>query len=193
MIDDVEKKLDDIVKRLDRIENKKETISEERTEVAEHGKLESEETFQQDEAVVTTKKIPYCFCGNKLDEFTLCNECEKVLCSNCSINYRNKVYCPEHLNKRLPSSRTAFKVNLCIANKIDSIGDIQKITGIPKGEIENVIAFLKKVGYVEISWWQNKKTITDFGLESIMAWSQFEGGTAEMKQLDIAIMRHHGR
>lgn len=189
MSDDVLRKLEDIEHRLVQIENKRHVIEEERIEVASPGDLESEEISEVDDATITTKKIPFCECGEKLEGFLLCHICKKKICNGCAVKFRNRQYCSSDLLKRLPITTQGFKALLLIANGIFSENQIHELTGIPKTQVKEAVGFLKNYAYIETSMF-NKKTVTDFGLECLTAWGQMFGGSDEMDQLDMGIRRY---
>lgn len=189
MSDDVIRKLEDIEHRLAQIESKRHVIEEERIEVASPGDLESEEMVEVDDATITTRKIPFCECGKKLEGFFLCHICNHKICDGCSIKFRNRYFCSNDLLKRLPITTRSFKVLLIIANKIFSENEMHKLTGIPKNQVKEAVGFLKNYAYIETSMF-NKKSVTDFGLECLTSWGQIFGGSDEMDQLDRGIRRH---
>lgn len=189
MDDEILRKLESIERRITQLEGRKNIIEEERTEVAPLGELHSVEEAQVNDGTVTTRKIPFCECGNRLEEFFLCHICKKILCDNCSSSFRKQRYCSTDLLKRLPITVQGFKALLCIANEISKDRNICKITSIPRDELKDSIGFLKRCGYIDVSF-MNKKSITDFGLECVSAWGQFYGGSDEMRQVDVALRRH---
>lgn len=189
MSEDIIRKLGEIEHRIIRLENRKQIIEEERIEVAAPGDLESEEMAEVDDATITTKKIPFCECGKKLEGFFLCHICKHKICDDCSVKFRNRHFCSDDLLKRLPITTQGFKVLLIIANKIFSENKMHELTGIPKNQVKEAIGFLKNYAYIETSMF-NKKTVTDFGLECLTSWGQIFGGSDEMDQLDQVIRRH---
>ncbi|MEX2192997.1 MAG: hypothetical protein WD717_06430 [Nitrosarchaeum sp.] len=189
MTDEVLRKLEDIEHRLAQIESKRHVIEEERIEIALPGDLESEEMAEIDDATITTKKIPFCECGKKLEEFFLCHICHHKICDGCSVKFRNRYFCSDDLLKRLPITTQGFKVLLLIANRILGENEMHKLTGIPKNQVKEAVVFLKNYAYIETSMF-HKKSVTDFGLECLTAWGQIFGGSDDMGKLDRGIRRH---
>ena len=167
-------------------------IDEERIEIADEGELESTKISQSehDGRNVETRRITMCdYCLKKLgDDFSLCFKCRKKLCKRCSIDFRNRIICPQDLRSIYPLSRESFKVLLLIANSIDNDGVIHKITRIPKKEVMEKLRFLEEAGYVDRhGFWGY--CISETGLEAIHAYAQIFGGAGDMVQLDEEIKR----
>lgn len=166
-------------------------IDEERIEIAEEGELESNSIAQSDSdgKTIERKRIMVCdYCLRKLESFSLCFKCRKKLCEKCSVSFRNKIICPQDLRGIFPLSRESFKVLLLIANSIEDVGSIHKITKIPKKEVKEKIRFLLEAGFVDRHHFWGC-CVSDTGLEAIHAYSQVFGGMGDMAQLDEEIKR----
>ncbi|MFY9300178.1 MAG: hypothetical protein WAO91_03180 [Candidatus Nitrosotenuis sp.] len=186
--DEILRRLDEMDARLSRIESvrpSRNVMTEERTEISEEGEFDSTETATVNNATVTTKRIPVCDqCGNKLENsFAVCKEDGKKLCKNCSISFRNRTICPQHLREVYPLSRPAYKVLILVANSIDDANNIHKISHIPKKEVMDILDILVEGGYVEKHAFFRRR-ITEMGLEAISGYSQIYGNSADMRQLD---------
>jgi len=167
-------------------------IDEERIEIAGEGELESTTTSrnEKDGYSVETKRVPICdYCLKKLgDDFSLCFKCRKKLCERCSVDFRNKIICPQDLRSIFPLSRESFKILLLIANSIENVGAINKITKIQKKEVREKLRFLLEAEYVDRHHFWGF-CVTESGLEAIHAYSQVFGGAGDMIQLDEEIKR----
>lgn len=193
-LDEILQRLHEIEERLSDLENKKNVVGEDRMEIADDRELESEETAERGEATITTRKIPVCdICGKKLDddlkELAVCKSCRRKLCKRCSIELRGQIVCINDLNRRLPLTRPAFKVLLLIANEIDRIGDIHRLSGIPVKTAKGIVSWLKGLGYIETSFILGTKRATDLGREAICAWAQVWRGSGDMSYLDREMVR----
>jgi hypothetical protein len=167
-------------------------IDEERIEIAEEGELESNSIAQSDSdgKTVERKRIMVCdYCLRKLESFSLCFKCRKKLCEKCSINFRNKIICPQDLRGIFPLSRESFKVLLLVANSIENVSAINKIAKIQKKEVREKLRFLLEAGFVDRHHFWGF-CISESGLEALHAYSQVFGGTGDMVQLDEEMKRY---
>lgn len=189
--EEIIRKLDQIESRLSRLENgttEKKIIKEDRVEVAEEGKLESNE-ISKENGMVKVKRVPVCdHCGHQLTTFSICKKCNKKLDERCSIDFRKQVMCPDCLRGIYPLSRQGFKVLLVHANSIRNHEDIHKITGISKKEVKEIVQFLVGSNYLE-SHIIHDYSLSERGREALSAYSQLWGGTGDMQQLDEEIRR----
>lgn len=189
--EEIIRKLDQIESRLSRLENgitEKKIIKEDRVEIAEEGKLESNE-ISKENGMVKVKRVPVCdHCGHQLTTFSICKKCNKKLDERCSIDFRKQVMCPDCLRGIYPLSRQGFKVLLVHANNIRNHEDIHKITGISKKEVKEIAQFLIGSSYLE-SHIIHGHSLSERGREALSAYSQLWGGTGDMQQLDEAIRR----
>lgn len=185
------RKLGEIENRLSNLESgksEKKIIKEDRIEIAEEGKFESSE-MSKDGSMVKVRRVPVCdHCGNQYEKFAICKKCNKKLDRRCSIDFRKQVICPGCLMGVYPLSRPGFKILLCHANNIRNNGDIHKITGIPKNDINEIVQFLEGSGYLDNHIIRGY-ILSERGREALSAYSQLWGGTGDMQQLDEEIKR----
>lgn len=186
--DEILRRLDEMDARLSRIESSgqsRNVVSEEKTEISGEGEFDGVETATINNATVTTRRIPVCDqCGNKLENsFAVCREDGKKLCKGCSVSFRNRTICPQHLREVYPLSRPAYKVLILVANSIDDANNIHMLSYIPKKEVRDMLDILVEGGYIEKHGFFRRR-ITEMGLEAVSGYSQIYGNSADMKQLD---------
>lgn len=190
-LDEVLKKLETLEDRINNIENNSQVVSEDRIEVEEKGRLGSEVVENRNDSVITTKRVPVCdFCGKEIKSFSICQKCEKKLCDKCSIEFRNQIICKQELQSIFPLSRQAFKVLLLVANNISDENNMNRLSGIPKKDLKEILGYLKGAGYMEFSAFFTRKSLTEMGKEALSSYGQILGGIGDMAQLDKEIARY---
>jgi hypothetical protein len=108
-----------------------------------------------------------------LNSFTLCRQCRKRLCSECSTKVDGACYCLQHLPEVIPMTRNSFKILCCINSGIDSVQEICKITKLGKDDVKRSIVSLVELKYIAtknlLTFFTRK--ITADGIRAVGVWS----------------------
>jgi len=188
--EDILKKLSEIESRLARLEAGK-VILEERKIPADVGELEGKTYYQTANGGIQKEiRVGVCdICGRSADSFNICVLCGRKLCENCSIVYRNQIYCRDCLHELLPLSKEEYKVLLAISKGIRALDELAEITKTKRAEVKACIKSLTERELIKNSsflFFSDLK-ILGKGLEALATYRQVYGRDEDIVQLESEV------
>lgn len=181
------RKLNEIEFRINQLETGR-VILEERKIPANLGELEGKTYYQTASGGIQKEvRVGVCdLCGRNADHFNICVGCGRKLCEDCSIIYRNKVYCKDCLYGLLPLTKEEYKVLLAVSNGIKSLDDLTELTKMKRSEVKSCIKSLTEKEIIEDSTFLffSDLKILDKGMEALAAYRQVYGRDEDVIQLE---------
>jgi len=188
-------RLNSIENRLGQLESNRNIILDERRVAERPGHLGGRTIYSSPTGGIEREfKVLTCdTCGRRIEEeFIICQECGRKLCDSCAISYQNTNLCVNCLRNVIPLTKQAYKVLVALANEVQDVRTISKITRMIKDDVVNArnhllaLRLIMKRGFSIFS----EVRITDSGLEAIGAYRQVFGQDDDVIQFDIELRNY---
>jgi len=88
-------------------------------------------------------------CGRKGEELDICSKCGKKVCINCSLIFRNKIYCKECMSQIIPLEKEDYEILKAIYEGNKSLIKISRVTKINKEKVREIRRNLLELGLIE--------------------------------------------
>lgn len=154
-------------------EAERKVLLEKRKEVAPKNVIGGSELSKENGVNIQKESLNFCVCGDIIEpnKIVICQWGGEKLCHNpgCAIRYEKKNVCIDCLKKKFPLKKQQYKVLVCVAAGISSVGAIHNLAKVPKKAANEALKDLRKSGYLERPIWSYK--ITDEGMDIKAAYS----------------------
>ena len=134
--------------------------------------------------------LPTCdICGTRLEEqFVLCR-CGKKACSDCVVKHESETLCINCVKERLPLSKKCFLVLVSVANEVDNVKKISRLTKMSRDDVHASLNELLRLDLVAKEGFSifRKNCVTDNGMAAIDLYRAIYGSDSDITHFDAEL------